>query len=63
MLRCTILDGVSSYGGSRVRGTQQGGLQPAGRLKLHPLVMVAGSSKGRLTTKLGKMSAAQDVEH
>jgi hypothetical protein len=55
-----------------VRGTHQGGLQSAGgsragraaaRFKLQPLAMVGGSSKGRLTTRLGKMGAAQGVEH
>jgi hypothetical protein len=29
-LRCTILDGVSSYSGGEVWGTHLGGLQPAG---------------------------------
>jgi hypothetical protein len=29
-LRCTILDGVSSYRGGEVWGTHLGGLQPAG---------------------------------
>jgi hypothetical protein len=30
MLRCTILDGVSSYKGGGAWGTHQGRLQPAG---------------------------------
>jgi hypothetical protein len=48
------------------------GLQPVGsygarcaaaRFKLEPSATVGGSSKGRLTTRLAKMGAAQDVEH
>jgi hypothetical protein len=55
-----------------VRGTHQGDLLPAGgsgagcavaRFKLQPSVMVGGCSKGRLTTRLGKMGAVHDVEH
>jgi hypothetical protein len=55
-----------------VRGTHQGGLQPVGgsgagcvvaRFKLQPLAMVRGSSKGRLTIRLGKTGAEKDVEH
>jgi hypothetical protein len=55
-----------------VRGTHQGGLQPVGAsgegraaawFKLQPLAMVGGSSKGWLTTRLGKTGVAQDVEH
>jgi hypothetical protein len=55
-----------------VRGTHQGGLQPTGnsragravvRLKLRPSATVAGSSKGQLMTRLGKMGAAKCVDH
>jgi hypothetical protein len=55
-----------------VQGTHQGGLQPAGssgagcaveRLKLRPSAMVAGNSKRQLTTRLGKIGVAQDVDH
>jgi hypothetical protein len=33
------------------------------RLKLRPSVMVAGSSKGQLMARLGKMGVAEDVDH
>jgi hypothetical protein len=67
-----IFGGFSSYGTGRVRGTHQGGLQPVGSskaghatasLKLRPSTMVAGSSKGWLTTRLGKTGVAHVVEH
>jgi hypothetical protein len=71
-LWCSIFGGFSSYGTGGMRGTDQGGLLPTGgsgagcvaaRFKLQPSVMVGGSSKGWLTTRLGKMGAVQDVEH
>jgi hypothetical protein len=55
-----------------VRGTHQGGLQPAGSsrarraaatFKLQPSVMVGEAPMGQLMTRLAKMGAAQDVEH
>jgi hypothetical protein len=54
-----------------VRGTHQGGGEGGGsgagraaaRFKLQPSATVGGRSKGRLSTRLGKTGAAQDVEH
>jgi hypothetical protein len=71
-LWCSIFGGFYSYGTDGVQGTNQGGLQPTGssraghaiaRFKLQPSALVGGSSKGRLTIRLGKTGAAQDVEH
>jgi hypothetical protein len=71
-LWCSIFGGFSSYGTGGVRGIHQGGVLPVGgssvgrvaaRFKLQPLVTVGGCSKGRLMTWLGKIGAAQDVEH
>jgi hypothetical protein len=53
--------GVLTRGAFNWRGTPVG--CAAARLKLQPSATVGGSSKGRLTTRLGKMGAAQDVEH
>jgi hypothetical protein len=64
--------GFSSYETGEMRGTHQGGLLPAGgsragcavtRFKLQPSAMVGEHSKGQLTTRLGHMGAAQNVEH
>jgi hypothetical protein len=55
-----------------VRGTHQGGLLPTGgsgvgraaaRFKTQPSVTVGQWSKGWLTTRLGQMGAAWNVEH
>jgi hypothetical protein len=71
-LRGGFFDGVSTYDGGGVQGTHQGVLQPvrssgAGhavvRLKLQPLATVAGSSKGQLTTRLGKTGVVKCVDH
>jgi hypothetical protein len=64
--------GFSSYETGGMRGTHQGGLLPVGgsgagcavtRFKLQPSATVGEHSKGQLTTRLGHMGAAQNVEH
>jgi hypothetical protein len=72
MAMCSVFGGFSSNGTGGVQGTHQGGLLPAGgsrvgcvaaRFKLQPLAMVGGHSKSRLTARLGKTGAVQNVEH
>jgi hypothetical protein len=48
--------------GSLAAGSSKAGCAAA-RLKLRPSAMVARSSKEQLTTRLGKMGVAQDVDH
>jgi hypothetical protein len=64
--------GLSSYGTGGVRGTHQSVLLLAGgtragcgaaRFMLQHSAMVGGHSNGRLTTRMGKTGAAQDLEH
>jgi hypothetical protein len=67
VLQWPNLDVIFGYRGGARSGTYLRGLQPAGssragrttvRLKLQPSVTVAGSTKGQLTTRLGKTGAA-----
>jgi hypothetical protein len=71
-LWCSIFGVFCSYGIGGVRGTHQGGLLPArgsrarravARFKPQPSAMVGECSKGQLTTRLGQMGAARNIEH